>query len=168
MPERSTEEKKAVILVTGGLAQGKLDWALARSGYTMEQTSPDPASTAPILTGLEELVRGRWKRAGSRKAFCRRCWRRNMSSAGSLGGRTVSPGPSSGWNPAASRRETASLSMALSCPNTSLNVIMVTSFHWHGTVSPCHGPHYKGIPGGSQVRLCGYRYRAYSGSGESA
>ena len=34
MPERSTEEKKAVILVTGGLAQGKLDWALARSGYT--------------------------------------------------------------------------------------------------------------------------------------
>ena len=40
MSERSTEEKKAVILVTGGLAQGKLDWALARSGYTMEQTSP--------------------------------------------------------------------------------------------------------------------------------
>ena len=64
MPERSTEEKKAVILVTGGLAQGKLDWALARSGYTMEQTSPDPASTAPILTGLEELVRGTLEKGG--------------------------------------------------------------------------------------------------------
>ncbi len=64
MPERSTEEKKAVILVTGGLAQGKLDWALARSGYTMEQTSPDPASTVPILTGLEELVRGTLEKGG--------------------------------------------------------------------------------------------------------
>lgn len=57
------------------------------------------------------------------------------------------PGPSSEWNPAASRRETASLSMASSRPNTSLNVIMVTSFHWHGTVSPCHGPIIRESPG---------------------
>lgn len=46
-----------MILVTGGLAQGKLDWVLCRSGYTTEQTSRDPAAPVPILIGLEELVR---------------------------------------------------------------------------------------------------------------
>jgi len=47
-----------MILVTGGAAQGKLAWALAHSGYAGEMASGDPHAPVPILTGLEETVRG--------------------------------------------------------------------------------------------------------------
>jgi len=53
-----------MILVTGGAGQGKLAWVLARSGYTEEMTSCDPRSPAPVLTGLEETVRGVLERGG--------------------------------------------------------------------------------------------------------
>lgn len=46
-----------MILVTGGAAQGKLNWALTYSGYTIEQTSRKVEDPVPILLGLEETVR---------------------------------------------------------------------------------------------------------------
>lgn len=46
-----------MILVTGGMAQGKRTWTLEHSGYTPADCSPRPEDPAPILTGLEELVR---------------------------------------------------------------------------------------------------------------
>ncbi len=45
-----------MILVTGGLAQGKLDWTLRHSGYTAADCSDRLEAAAPILTGLERLV----------------------------------------------------------------------------------------------------------------
>ena len=45
-----------MILVTGGLAQGKLDWTLRHSGYTAADCSDRLEAAAPILTKLERLV----------------------------------------------------------------------------------------------------------------
>ena len=47
-----------MILVTGGAAQGKLAWVLARSGYDASAVTADPEAPAPILRNLEEAVRG--------------------------------------------------------------------------------------------------------------
>lgn len=46
-----------MILVTGGAGQGKLGWALSHGGYTEKDASPRVEAEAPILTGLEALVR---------------------------------------------------------------------------------------------------------------
>ena len=46
-----------MVLVVGGMGQGKLAWALRDGGYGPEDASPRPEDPAPVLTGLEELVR---------------------------------------------------------------------------------------------------------------
>lgn len=44
-----------MILLLGGMGQGKLDYALEKTGYTMSQVAytPQDAYTAPIFAGVE-------------------------------------------------------------------------------------------------------------------
>ena len=45
-----------MILIIGGAGQGKLDYALEKTGYGMEQVArtPEEARTKPIFAGLEQ------------------------------------------------------------------------------------------------------------------
>lgn len=47
-----------MILVLGGIASGKRAY-VCDLGYTDEQIDGDPASSAPVLFALDELLRGR-------------------------------------------------------------------------------------------------------------
>ena len=46
-----------MVLVVGGAGQGKLAWALERSGLGRESASRRVDDPVPILLGLEDLVR---------------------------------------------------------------------------------------------------------------
>lgn len=45
------------MLVIGGVGQGKLDYALKKTGLTMAHVGRDPGEGRPILSGLEAWVR---------------------------------------------------------------------------------------------------------------
>ena len=46
-----------MILIIGGKGQGKLDYVLNKTGFTMEQVSETLPTDRPILYGLQELTR---------------------------------------------------------------------------------------------------------------
>jgi len=45
-------------LIVGGAGQGKLAYALEKTGLEESQVSYDPACPAPVVAGLEEWLRG--------------------------------------------------------------------------------------------------------------
>ena len=46
-----------MILVVGGVGQGKLDWALKMTGLTMDDVSGTPDGGKPILNGLAQWLK---------------------------------------------------------------------------------------------------------------